>query len=208
MNERETNMKSDFSVPTVSALNEAEQRMTRIRNELAAAEMTFRRFSCYSPVDVAFSEGRACAAMQTNPDGHWAQFVERFGQVEGARARFDAGRASNEPNLDERKVTMQAIRYLSQIAEKLNLAITAGTIHGREGTQTCAQIWDHIEHICQYDLEDLGLQTRMEGIVKSLAWLAGVRKCFDSVLSAPGESAPSVIEIETLAIHWIDPSAN
>lgn len=99
--------------------------------------------------------------------------------------------------MNERQVTMQAIRYLSQVCEKLSFHIANGDIAGRKSVDSLTKCADQIEHIAQFDTEDLDLSVRLDGIIASLEFLKLVRDG-ELILSTHGLSAPSIGDIDML----------
>lgn len=99
--------------------------------------------------------------------------------------------------MDDRKITMHAIRYLAQVAEAINFrardGLDANALHVSE---RCA---DHVEHIAQYDIEQLPLKVRMRGVAESMEWLIDVVIQFDRLLSGGPSNVPTSIELAALA---------
>src|SRR5450830_1355588 len=101
--------------------------------------------------------------------------------------------------MNERKITMQAIRHLAHVSEALNSQIYRGALameHVPAAAERCMRCADYIEHLAGDDIEEVGEPTRLQRIADSMRWLAGVRKEFDSELSAARLHFPSVIDLD------------
>jgi hypothetical protein len=102
--------------------------------------------------------------------------------------------------MNERQITMQAIRYLAQVSEAIHSAVFHGggplSNGAMEASLKCA---DHIEHIAQYDVEQLDVRTRLRGIEESMRWLHVTRERFDGLLSKSHQYVPFASDVQTLA---------
>ena len=101
--------------------------------------------------------------------------------------------------MNERKITMQAIRHLAQVCEALNSLMHRGSLameHVPAAAERCSRCADHIEHLAGDDIEEIGVTTRLQRIADSMQWLVGVRKEFDSELSTLSLYVPSVVDLD------------
>lgn len=101
--------------------------------------------------------------------------------------------------MNDRKITMQAIRHLAHVSEALNSLIYRGTLameHVPAAAERCMRCADYIEHLAGDDVEEVRESTRLQRIADSMQWLVSVRKEFDSELSASSLHFPSVIDLD------------
>ena len=100
--------------------------------------------------------------------------------------------------MDERKITMMAIRHLGQMGEAINSLIERGELPFNRITTAAQRSQDcgaRLSRIAGDDLVELPTAERMEGIADSMKWLAGVRKQFDPDLTAWGRFAPDLAAV-------------
>lgn len=101
--------------------------------------------------------------------------------------------------MNERKITMQAIRHLAHVCEALNSLIHRGSLameHVPAAAERCKRCADYIEHLAGDDIEEVGIATRLQRIADSMQWLVSVRKDFDRELSSSSLYVPSVIDLD------------
>lgn len=70
----------------------------KARADLVAAKAAYEacktlciEHAAIDPLDIAYRDGTACGYMGTNPAIHWDNFLHVFGEIIGARLRFDEG---------------------------------------------------------------------------------------------------------------------
>lgn len=100
--------------------------------------------------------------------------------------------------MNDRKVTMQAIRYLSQVAEAIGFQAMNGTPCADEMARAIVRCADHVEHIAQCDIEEIDLESRMYGIADSMQWLILIVKQQSAIITASGLNVPSVAQLEAV----------
>lgn len=101
--------------------------------------------------------------------------------------------------MNERKITMQAIRHLAHVCEALNSLIHHGSLameHVPAAADRCKRCADHIEHLAGDDIDEVGVATRLQRIADSMQWLVSVRKDFDRELTRVGLYVPSVVDLD------------
>ena len=104
--------------------------------------------------------------------------------------------------MDERKVTMMAIRHLGQMGEAINSLIERGELPFNRITTAAQRSQDcgaRLSRIAADDIVELPMAERMAGIADSMKWLAGVRKQFDPDLAAWGRYAPDLASVNDTA---------
>ena len=101
--------------------------------------------------------------------------------------------------MDDRKISMVAVRYLCQVAEATSFQVmnrAPGAAQAAEASMRCS---DHAEHIAQYDIEGLELGFRMRGIVASMEWLTVIVRQHGEMLAASRLHVPSAADLDAVA---------
>jgi len=101
--------------------------------------------------------------------------------------------------MDDRKISMLAVRYLCQVAEAISFQVmnrTPGAVQAAEASMRCS---DHAEHIAQYDIEGLELGFRMQVIAACMEWLMVIVREHGEVLAASSLHVPSTADLEVIA---------
>lgn len=101
--------------------------------------------------------------------------------------------------MDDRKITLQAIRYLSQVAEAIGSQILRCTPGAPQAIEASVRCSDHAEHIAQYDIEGLPLATRMRGVAESMEWLMVIVRQYEDLLGTANLNVPSHESLESVA---------
>lgn len=71
-----------------------------------------------------------------------------------------------------------------------------GAAQSIEASVRCS---DHAEHIAQYDIEDLALKFRMQGIADSMEWLMVIVRQYGDVLAGSNLNIPSAADLDSIA---------
>lgn len=100
--------------------------------------------------------------------------------------------------MTERTVTMDAIRMLAQTSEALCSPMSNAVTIKPFILAVAARCSDHVEHLAQYDVEDLDLQTRMRSLVDSLTWLRKVQLDCQETLQNTLQHVPDAAQIDSL----------
>ena len=101
--------------------------------------------------------------------------------------------------MNERKITMVAISYLSQVAEAILLQLLQQrpeAINAMEAGIRCSR---YAQVIAQSDIEGVGLERRMNGIADAMGWLLVIRRQYGALLDAANRSMPSPSDIDKVA---------
>lgn len=77
--------------PTARDVLKARADLAAAKDAYEACQTLCATHAAINPLDIAFSEGSACGYMLTNSDIYWKNYLHVFGEIEGARARFDDG---------------------------------------------------------------------------------------------------------------------
>lgn len=101
--------------------------------------------------------------------------------------------------MDDRKISMLAVRYLCQVAEAISRQMMNGAPGAAQAAEASMRCSDHAEHIAQYDIEGLDLEFRMQGIADSMEWLTVIVRQHGDVLAASSLYVPSTADLEAVA---------
>jgi hypothetical protein len=101
--------------------------------------------------------------------------------------------------MSDRKITMQAVRYLSQVAEAISSQAMSGAPGAAQAIEASVRYSDHAEHIAQYDIEDLALKFRMQGIADSMVWLMVIVRQHGALLAESRLNVPSAADLDAVA---------
>lgn len=101
--------------------------------------------------------------------------------------------------MSDRKITMQAVRYLSQVAEAISSQAMHGVPGAAQAIEASVRCSDHAEHVAQYDIEDLGLKFRMQGIAESMEWLMVIVRQYGDILAESRLNIPSAADLDAVA---------
>jgi len=103
-------------------------------------------------------------------------------------------------DVNERHLTMMTIRYLGLVIEKISAESAYSNRVGGRLNQVVTRLADAVEHIAQYDIEDLHLSARLQGLNQALTYLKTVVENEHELLGNHGLNAPEVAEIEELIL--------
>ena len=101
--------------------------------------------------------------------------------------------------MSDRKITMLALRYLSQVSEAICSQIMHGVPGAVQAIEASVRCSDHAEHIAQYDIEDLVLKFRMQGIAESMEWLMVIVRQYGDVLAGSRLNIPTAADLDAVA---------
>lgn len=99
----------------------------------------------------------------------------------------------------DRKITMQAMRYLSQVSEAISSQVMIGAPGAAQAIEVSVRCSNHAEHIAQYDIEDLALKFRMQGIADSMEWLMVIVRQQGDVLAESRLCVPTTADLDAVA---------
>jgi len=100
--------------------------------------------------------------------------------------------------MDERKVTLQAIRLLSQVSEKILSKVAVREDVSSRAIDAALHCVDKAEHIAQYDIDDLSPRARMDAIVEAMDFLLRVLVGEKELLSTSGLLVPSIEDVQAV----------
>lgn len=101
--------------------------------------------------------------------------------------------------MNDRKISMLAIRYLCQVAEAITFQImnrAPGAVQAAEASMQCS---DHAEHIAQYDIEGVEFGFRMRVIAACMEWLMVIVQQHGDLLAASSLHVPSTADLGAIA---------
>lgn len=101
--------------------------------------------------------------------------------------------------MNDRRISMQAIRYLSLVSEAICFQISNNVKNVNVAADASMRCADHAEHIAQYDLENLPLKDRMQGIVHSMQFLALVIEKQKELLNMG--NVPALADLNTVIVE-------
>ncbi|MEM8519514.1 hypothetical protein [Janthinobacterium sp. CAN_S7] len=101
--------------------------------------------------------------------------------------------------MSDRKIAMQAVRYLSQVAEAISSQAMIAAPGGAQAIEVSVRCSDHAEHIAQYDIEDLALKFRMQCIADSMEWLMVIVRQHGDVLAESRLYVPTAADLDAVA---------